>query len=54
MKRLSILSLIIIVSLSAYAINEEKETTKESESTSFQPEPLDDEWSKWLYYVESI
>ncbi|MEE9609899.1 MAG: hypothetical protein V3W19_01540, partial [Desulfatiglandales bacterium] len=48
MKRLSILSLIIIVSLSAYAINEEKETTKESESASFQPKPLDDDWFKWL------
>ena len=40
MKRLSILSLIIIVSLSARAINEKKETAKESESASFQPEPL--------------
>ncbi|MFX0203960.1 MAG: hypothetical protein ACFFCW_48300 [Candidatus Hodarchaeota archaeon] len=48
MKRLSILSLIIIVSLSAYAINEEKETAKESGSASFQPKPLADEWSKWL------
>jgi len=37
-----------MVSLSSYAINETKETAKESGSTSFQPKPLDDEWSKWL------
>jgi hypothetical protein len=48
MKRLSIILLIGIVSISSYAINEKKETAKESGSTSFQPEPLDDEWSKWL------
>jgi hypothetical protein len=47
MKRLSIL-LFVVVSLSAYAINEGKETAKESGSYSFQPKPLDDEWSKWL------
>jgi hypothetical protein len=48
MKRLSILLLFVMVSLSSCAINEEKETAKESGSTSFQPKPLDDEWSKWL------
>ena len=48
MKRLSILLLVVMVSLSSYAINEKKETAKESGSTSFQPEPLDDDWSKWL------
>ena len=29
-------------------MNEEKETVKESESASFQPKPLDDDWFKWL------
>ena len=48
MKRLSILLLVLMVSLSSYAINEKKETAKESGSTSFQPKPLDDKWSKWL------
>ena len=48
MKRLSILLLVVMVSLSSYAINEEKEMAKESGSTSFQPKPLDDDWSKWL------
>ena len=48
MKRLSILSLVVMASLSAYAINEEKETAKESGSTSLQSKPLDDDWSKWL------
>ena len=48
MKRLSILLLIVMVSLSSYAINEKKETAKESGSTSFQPKPLDDDWFKWL------
>jgi len=48
MKRLSIILFIVMVSMASYAINEKKETTKESGSTSFQPKPLDDEWSKWL------
>ena len=48
MKKLSILLLVLMVSLSSYAINEKKETAKESESASFQPKPLDDEWFKWL------
>jgi hypothetical protein len=48
MKRLSILLLFMIVSLSSCATNEKQETTKESGSASFQPKPLDDEWSKWL------
>jgi hypothetical protein len=48
MKRLLILILVVMISLSSYAINEEKKTAKESGSASFQPEPLDDEWSKWL------
>jgi hypothetical protein len=53
MKRLSILWLVAIISLSSCAIQEkgpvqEKETIKESNSDSFQPKPLDDQWSKWL------
>jgi hypothetical protein len=48
MKRLSILLLVVMVSLSSYAINEKKEMAKESESASFQPKPLDDDWFKWL------
>jgi hypothetical protein len=48
MKRLSILLLVVMVILSSYAINEAKETAKESGSTSFQPKPLDDDWNKWL------
>ncbi|MBN2181068.1 MAG: hypothetical protein JW715_04080 [Sedimentisphaerales bacterium] len=27
---------------------QQKETAKESKSSSFQPEPLEDDWSKWL------
>ena len=48
MKRLSIILIVVMVSLSSYAINEEKETAKESGSASFQPKPLDDDWFKWL------
>lgn len=48
MKKSSVILLVVIVSLSSYAINEKKETAKESGSTSFQPKPLDDDWSKWL------
>jgi len=48
MKRLPIILFAAIVSVSSFAINEEKETAKKSRSTSFQPKPLNDEWSKWL------
>ena len=48
MKRLSIILFIVIVCIASYAINEEKETAKESGSYSFQPKPLDNNWSKWL------
>jgi hypothetical protein len=48
MKRLLILLLVVMVSLSSCAINEAKETAKKSGSYSFQPKPLDDDWSKWL------
>ena len=48
MKRLSIILLVAMVSISSCAINEEKEMAKESGASSFQPKPLDDEWSKWL------
>jgi len=48
MKRLSILLLVVMVSLSSCGINKEKEMARESGSSSFQPKPLDDEWSKWL------
>jgi hypothetical protein len=48
MKKLSVILLVIIISLISYAINGEKEIAKESGSTSFQPKPLDDKWSKWL------
>ena len=40
MKHVSIVLLIVMVSLSSYAIGEEKEMAKESESASFQPKPL--------------
>jgi hypothetical protein len=48
MKRLSILLLVVMVSTASCAINQEKEIAEESKPSSFQPEPLDDEWSKWL------
>ena len=48
MKRLSVLLLIVIVSMASCTLNKEKEMTKDIKSSSFQPEPLDDEWSKWL------
>ena len=48
MKHVSIVLLIVMVSLSSCAINQEKEIAEESKPSSFQPEPLDDEWSKWL------
>jgi hypothetical protein len=48
MKPVAIVLLIMMVSMASFAINEEKETAKESGSVSFQPKPLDDEWFKWL------
>jgi hypothetical protein len=47
MKNLSIL-LIVMVSMASCAINQEKEIVEESKPSSFQPEPLDDEWGKWF------
>ena len=48
MKRLSTILLVGAISIASCAINNEKQITKESKSSFFQPEPLDDEWSKWL------
>ncbi|UCG60042.1 MAG: hypothetical protein JSU70_11075 [Phycisphaerales bacterium] len=49
MTRLSILLLVVTMSLSSLPIDEqERGIAKESRSASFQPKPLDDEWSKWL------
>jgi hypothetical protein len=48
MKVLSIMLLVVGVSMASCAINQEKEIAEESKPSSFQPEPLDDEWSKWL------
>ena len=42
MKPVAIVLLIMMVSMASFAINEEKETAKESGSASFQPKPLDD------------
>jgi hypothetical protein len=46
MKHISIVLLIVMVSMASCAINQEKEIAEESKPSSFQPEPLDDEWSK--------
>jgi hypothetical protein len=48
MKRLSIILLVVMVSMASCAINKEKEMAEIRGSGSFQPKPLDDEWSKWL------
>ncbi len=48
MKHVSIVLLIVMVSMASCAINQEKEIAEESKPSSFQLEPLDDEWSKWL------
>jgi hypothetical protein len=48
MKKSSVILLVVMVSLSSYAISKEIKTTKKSTSYSFQPKPLDDDWSKWL------
>ncbi|MHC4132987.1 MAG: hypothetical protein ACYSSP_10690 [Planctomycetota bacterium] len=48
MKYVSIVLLIVMVSVSSCAINKDNEITKNSGSSTHQPKPLDDEWSKWL------
>ncbi len=48
MKKLSIFLLVVMLSLTLYAINEEKEMAQENQPSSFQPKPLNDEWNKWL------
>jgi hypothetical protein len=48
MKLVSIVLLIVTVSMASCAKMQQKETAKESGTPSFQPKPLDDEWSKWL------
>ncbi len=48
MKYLSIVLLIVMVSVASCAKMQKKEIAKKSGATSFQPKPLDDEWSKWL------
>jgi hypothetical protein len=48
MKILSIILLVVIIVAASCAVYKDKEMAKESSPTSFQPKPLDDEWSKWL------
>ncbi len=48
MKHVSIVLLIVMVSMASCAINKENEMAEISGPPSFQPKPLDDEWSKWL------
>lgn len=48
MKRLSIILLVVVVGMTSCAINKEKEMAKDIKPSSFQPKPLDDDWSKWL------
>jgi hypothetical protein len=46
MKHVSIVLLIVMVSMASCTKMQQKEMIKESRIPSFQPEPLDDEWSK--------
>jgi hypothetical protein len=48
MKRVSVVLLIVIVSMASCTKQQQKEMAKESKTPSFQPKPLDDDWSKWL------
>ena len=47
MKKLSIILLAVMISMTSCATNQEK-TVKESKPSAFQPKPLDDDCSKWL------
>ena len=48
MKWLSILLFVVMVNLSSCTTNQENEIAKKDVSSSFQPKPLDDDWSMWL------
>ncbi len=48
MKKLLIILFAVVVGVASCAKMQKKEMAKESGATSFQPKPLDDEWSKWL------
>ena len=48
MKNLAIMLFVVMVSVASCAIDKKKEIASESTPSSFQPKPLDDEWSKWL------
>ena len=54
MKHVSIVLFIVMVSLTSCAINQEKEMAEETKASSVQPEPLDDEWNKWLVGVWKV
>ncbi len=51
MKHLSVLLFVLLISMASCTIQKEEiveKTVKENEAYSFQPKPLDDEWSNWL------
>ena len=48
MKKLIIILFIVMVGAASCAKMQKKEIAKKNGATSFQPKPLDDEWSKWL------
>ena len=48
MKYVSIILLILMVSMASCTKMQQKDIVKESGTPSFQPKPLDDDWSKWL------
>lgn len=48
MKRLYIITLVVIVGITSCVKIQEKEMAKGSGSSPFQPKPLDDDWSKWI------
>lgn len=48
MKKLFVILLAALVCVTSCAINKEKKMAKDIEPSSFQPKPLDDQWSKWL------
>ncbi len=48
MRHVSIGLLIVMVGMASSAMSQEKKISEESKPSSFQPKPLDDEWSKWL------
>ena len=48
MKRVSVVLFMVTVGMASAAASQHQKDSEQSRPSSFQPKPLDDEWSRWL------